>query len=135
MPRREEEDPELELRSLLKDIRSALIAKSSKTKETSIKASKTADVSKAVVGEIVAEIKKALPSIVSAESHRMLRKMGFSPSRPDVVRFGMDDDGIKKSSDGEGAGLDIKKAVDDLSKLSWAQLGAEREKMGGFNAF
>ncbi len=128
-----EEENMDEFKSLLKDIRNALnvIKASSKTKE-STKSSST--VSKSAVDGIVAEIKKALPSMINAESHRMLRKMGFSPSRPDVVRFGIDED-IKKSEDGEEKIKEVYKAVDDLSKKSWQELGALREGTGGFNAF
>lgn len=135
----DEDNPEAEFKSLLKDIRNALnvikaSSSTSKTKEAT-KSSKTSDsVSKSVVDGIVAEIKKALPTMINAESHRMLRKMGFSPSRPDIVKFGIDED-IKKSEDGDEKIKEIYKTVDDLSKKSWGELGALRETTGGFNAF
>ena len=132
------EDPELELRSLLKDIRNALVMKAtseSKSKESS-KSSKTSEsVSKSLVDGVVSEIKKALPSMINAESHRMLRKMGFSPSRPDIVKFGLDED-IKKSGDSiEDKSKEVYKVVEDLSKKSWQELGQIREKTGDFNVF
>jgi hypothetical protein len=136
---RGDEDEELELKSILKDIRSALnviksskSTESSKTKEKSTKSSES--VSKSLVDGVVTEIKKALPSIVSAESHRMLRKMGFSPSRPDIVKFGLDED-IKKSEDVKDESKEVEKVVNELSHKSWGELGALRESTGGFNAF
>ena len=136
----EGEDPELELRSLLKDIRNALVMKAtseSKSKESSKSSpTKTSEsVSKSLVDGVVTEIKKALPSMINAESHRMLRKMGFSPSRPDIVKFGLDED-IKKSGDSiEDKSKEVYKVVEDLSKKSWQELGLLREKTGDFNVF
>ena len=136
----EGEDPELELRSLLKDIRNALVMKAtseSKSKESSKSTpTKTSEsVSKSLVDGVVTEIKKALPSMINAESHRMLRKMGFSPSRPDIVKFGLDED-IKKSGDSiEDKSKEVYKVVEDLSKKSWQELGQIREKTGDFNVF
>jgi hypothetical protein len=139
--RGDEEDGELELKSLLKDIRNALVMKAasesspskSKTKESSTKSSET--VSKALVNEIVGEIKKSLPSIVSQESHRMLRKMGFSPSRSDIVRLGTDED-IKKSFDtGDEKVKEVNGLVEDMTKKSWQELGRMRENTGDFNPF
>lgn len=120
-----------ELRNLLKDIKSALSkSESSKSSKTS-ESSKTSSVSKAIVDEI----KKSLPPMINAETTRMLRKMGFSPSRPDVVKFGLDED-IKKSEDSIDEKVkEAGKVVEDLTHKSWAELARIREATGQFNAF
>jgi hypothetical protein len=116
-----------ELKSLLKDIRNALVAQSD-------------------VGEIVkAEVKKAMPNMVKGETDKMLRKMGFIPTRPDVSKLdlsqsrGIDtldevksESDIKKSKEGPE---DVAQIVDDLSKKTWSQLGQLREKTDGFHPF
>ena len=125
--REESEDLE-ELKSLLKDIRNAL------SKQTNV-----ADVVKS-------ELKKALPNVIKGETDKMLRKMGFVPTRPDVQRIdveksrGLDSieevkksEDIKKSQDDKEA--EIIKGIDNLSKKSWTELGELREKSGGFNPF
>lgn len=105
----------VELKALLKDIRQALVQKS-KVK---------------ISDEIKNDIKKA----VREESHKILRKMGFTPSRPDVVKLGVDEPMIKKSEDEEEQMKDIAKAIDNLSKKSWHELGKMREQMGLFKPF
>jgi hypothetical protein len=114
-----------ELKSILKDIRSAL----------AVNQAKTAEVMKA-------EIKKSLPNMVKGETDKMLRKMGFVPTRPDVVKMdaegvrGIDSvDEVKKSEDIKKSEDDVYKIVDDLSKKSWTELGQIREKSGGFHLF
>jgi hypothetical protein len=98
---------------------------------------------------VKSELKKSLAPAVKSEADKMLRKMGFNPTRPDVQRigYGLDttsevkksedivksDDTAKDGPDKEVA--DIHKAVEDLSKMSWTQLGAMREKEGLFNPF
>lgn len=114
-----------ELKSLLKDIRNALVKKSA-------------------TDDVMKEVKKMLPNMVKGESDKMLRKMGFIPTRPDVTRLdvskstGIDSNeevksgsNIKKSKDGE----DIGQIVEDLSKKSWTELGQLREKTDGFHPF
>jgi hypothetical protein len=112
-----------ELKSLLKDIRDAL--------------SKSTDVDE----KIEANVKKSMD--------KMMRKMGFAPTRPDVSRIestGLDlnaevaksEDAvvktdISKSEDSKIA--DIQKGVQDLSKKSWQELANLREKAGLFRAF
>ncbi len=115
-----------ELKSILKDIRSAL--------------SKQVDVNSVMKSEV----KKALPNIVKGETDKILRKMGFVPTRPDVKRIdgqglGIDSteeavkaDTIKKSVDKQSEAL---KVVEDLSKKSWTELGQIREKTEGFSPF
>ena len=122
-----------ELKSLLKDIHSALVDQSA--------------------------LQKALPEMVKAEVkksfEKQLRKEGFSVTHPDVVRFNPD---VSKSgldtiheiqNSGERAGADIKKSedpnvakeqdlrntVNELEKLDWRKLGQLREKIGLFNPF
>jgi uncharacterized FlaG/YvyC family protein len=118
-----EEGEEEELKSILKDIRSALQV--NQTNATDL---------------IKSELKKALPNIVKGETDKMLRKMGFAPTRPDVSKLGMErgidstdevakSEDIKKSSDG------VEKIVDDLTKMSWRELGQLREKTEGFQPF
>lgn len=120
-----EEESIDELKSLLKDIRNALVKKSA-------------------TDEVVKEVRKMLPNMVKGESDKMLRKMGFIPTRPDVTRLdvskstGIDSNeevrsgsDIKKSRDGE----DVGKIVEDLSKKSWTELGQLREKTDGFHPF
>ncbi len=108
-----------ELKSLLKDIKSAL----SKGQSTEISKS------------ITTELQKSLPKLVQTEANKMLRKMGFTPTRPDIVRFGVDED-IKKSEDTTETKMkDVEKAVDDLSKKSFVELGQIREKLGHFRPF
>lgn len=87
---------------------------------------------------------------VKRESDTMLRKMGFHPSTPDIVRFdpagnrlGIDQTAdIKKSEDGKASGDEMAdkqaealKIVNAQTKKSWRELGAEREALGGFNPF
>ena len=108
-----------ELKSLLKDIKSAL----SKSQNTTISKS------------ITTELQKSLPKLVRTEANKMLRKMGFTPTRPDIVRFGVDED-IKKSEDNTETQMkDVEKAVTDLSKKSFVELGQIREKLGHFRPF
>jgi hypothetical protein len=130
----EGEDDFGELKSLLKDIKSALMLSKATSESKSSKTSKTSE-SSAVSKAIVDEIKKSLPTMINAETHRMLRKMGFSPSRSDVVKFGLDED-IKKSEDSlDEKAKEAGKVVDDLTHKSWAELGRLREATGQFNAF
>ena len=122
-----------ELKSLLKDIHSALVDQSA--------------------------LQKALPEMVKAEVkksfEKQLRKEGFSVTHPDVVRFNPD---VSKSgldtihevkNSGEKVEGDIKKSedtniskekdllntVNELEKLDWRKLGQLREKIGLFNPF
>lgn len=125
----EETEDMTELKSLLKDIKTALS-----------KQSNSADVVKA-------ELKKALPSIVKGETDKMLRKMGFIPTRGDIKQidvsksFGLDtteetvtgdSKDIKKSVDKEA---EMQDALENMAKKSWTELGQMREKTNGFNAF
>ena len=125
----EDKDEDIEeLKSLLKDIRSVL--------------TQNADVAQMVKSEI----KKSMPPIVRAETDKMLRKMGFTPTRPDVRRLGLDETSEVKKSEDE---VDVKKSqdkveekvneaykiVDDLSKKSWQDLGRIREGAGLFTPF
>ena len=126
----EEEDEELdELKSILKDIKSALVKQSNGNSANVVKA----------------EIKKSLPGIVKGETDKMLRKMGFIPTRGDIKRidveksYGLDDTeetlgskDIKKSKSNEAVMQD---ALDNMSKKSWTELGQLRENTDGFNAF
>ena len=111
-----------EMKSLLKDIRSSLIAKSSTSGQA-----------------IAAEIKKSVQPLIREETQRMMRKMGFRPSRPDITRFGLDEDtnALRKSADASRAGSekDVVDAMDKMSGMSWQQLGQLREHMGQFNPF
>jgi len=126
----EDDEEEIdELKSLLKDIRSALI-KQSRTNS---------------VDTVKSELKKSLPSIVKGETDKMLRKMGFIPTRGDIKplnvekSYGLDETeetiinkDIKKGTDNESIMQD---ALDNMSKKSWTELGQLREKNDGFNAF
>jgi hypothetical protein len=122
-----------EIKSLLKDIRSALVSKSNDPAD--------------IEAVIKAELKKAVP----AQLDKMLRKMGFNPTRPDVVRYGIDQTAdVAKSEDKKAEG-DIRKSDDDIAKdiasfvgetdrnghpvRSFPELGQLREKMGLFKAF
>ena len=111
-----------EMKSLLKVIRSSLIAKSSTSGQA-----------------IAAEIKKSVQPLIREETQRMMRKMGFRPSRPDITRFGLDEDtnALRKSADASRAGSekDVVDAMDKMSGMSWQQLGQLREHMGQFNPF
>lgn len=121
----DEEESMEELKSILKDIRSALV-----------KQQNTAEIVKA-------EIKKSLPNIVKGETDKMLRKMGLHPTRPEITKldvsksYGIDTNEetkeLKKSADGKE--IDMGKVVDDMSKKSWSELGQLREKTQGFRAF
>ena len=114
-----------ELKSILKDIRSALM-----------KQSNTADV-------IKADLKKSLAPIVKAETDKMLRKMGLHPTRPDVQQidvsksYGIDttEETTKVQKSADGKVLDMNKVLDDMSKKSWTELGQLREKTEGFSPF
>jgi len=90
--------------------------------------------------------KADMQKAVRTEADSMLRKMGFHPSRPDITKLnvsntlGVDQTAdIKKSED--KLETDVKKSAitniagKDLSGLSWRELGAIREGMGGFNPF
>jgi hypothetical protein len=121
-----------ELKSILKDISLALKAQQEQIPQL-----------------IKAELSKSLKPAVKEEADKMLRKMGFIPTRPDVVRLGLDttsevkkSDQIVKSADGKGeiseeakALEDVQKAVTDMSKLPWGVLGQMREKEGLFQPF
>ena len=114
----EKEVPEkdlVEVKSLLKDIKSALSVKT--------------DIQKAVQDEV----KRELPSTM----HKMLRKMGFSPTRSDIVKLGLGEPlEIKKSEDIMDEKMkEADQLVDDLSKKSWQELGGMREKAGLFTPF
>jgi hypothetical protein len=114
-----------QLKSLLKDIRKSLI------QQTKPVASNSGMISKA-------DLKKAIQPMIKEEAQRMIRKMGFNPSRPDIVRFGVEDSGnlIQKSMDREKAQLDKNgETVEQLSTLSWQKLGQIRESLGQFNPF
>lgn len=121
----EEEKPtssDEELKSILKDIRFAL--------------SKQAN----IAPMIAAEVKKSLPGHID----KMLRKMGFTPTRLDIVKLGMGIDSnaeVKKSEDSEVKG-DLRKTedkivegVNSMTKLTWQELGQLREKEGLFKPF
>lgn len=126
----ESESSDEELKSILKDIRSALSAQTELVKS---------------------EIKKALPqavnSAVEKQLDKTLRKMGYHPTHPDVVKIGIDTTSeVKKSEDSETE-VDIKKSDEDSEKelltaidklarnASWQQLGQMREKAGLFRPF
>jgi hypothetical protein len=109
-----------EMKMLLKDIRDAL--------------AKSADVESIVE----ASIKKAMP----AQMDKMLRKMGFQPTRPDVVRLGLDSNAeVVKSQDGNEVKTDIRKSEDEAIKeainpnKSYVELARMREALGQFNPF
>lgn len=123
-----QEDVE-ELKSLLKDIKSTMIAKSAPVAN---------NVGTQLTKEIVSEIKKSLPLLVQSETTKMMRKMGFTPTRPDVVKLGLDElpnDRVDiKKSDDERLN-EIYNIVDKQSKKSWNELGRERENLGQFRAF
>jgi len=120
----EEEKPtsDEELKSLLKDIKITLAKQAN------------------IAPIIAAEVKKSLPGHID----RMLRKMGFNPTKPDIVKLGIGIDSnaeVKKSED-EEIKPDIQKTedviakgVNNLSKRSWQDLGQLREKEGLFRPF
>jgi hypothetical protein len=87
-----------------------------------------------IVKSVTAELKKSVPDMAKG----MLRKMGYTPSRPDVMRIGADSyDDVRKSED-EKIEADLKKAnktVEDISRLSWRDLAKLREGVGDFNPF
>jgi hypothetical protein len=116
----EDEDDVEELKSLLKDIRSALMTKSADSPELN--------------KMIETQVRKALPSAMD----RMLRKQGYSVSRADITKIGLEDGILKKSSDevpSEESTQDAGKMVEDLSKKSWGELGRLRETTGDFRGF
>lgn len=121
----EEDDDVEELKSLLKDIRNALVSKSGDT----------GDISQ-LVGS---EIKKQLPNTMD----RMLRKMGYTMTKPDIVKIGVDDGILRKSSSegkieeltAEQQSDQVTKIVGDLSKKSWTELGQMRANAGDFKLF
>ncbi len=126
----ETEDEGEELKSILKDIRDTL--------------SNQLDV-QAVTGIVKSEISKALPSAIDVKLDRMLRKQGFTSTRPDVVRLGIDtnaevrnSEGVKgdiKKSEGEQE-ADLVKSIEKLAKeKTWQELGIMREKAGLFRPF
>jgi hypothetical protein len=85
--------------------------------------------------------KAEIQKMVKAEADHMLRKMGFHPSTPDIVKFGIDQTAEVKKSEDRTVTTDIRKSsVDtlagkDLSGLSWRELGRLREDTGGFRQF
>jgi len=112
-----------ELKSLLKDIRSSLIAQSKPKAEQFSKS-------------IATELKKSIQPLIREETQRMMRKMGFRPSRPDVVRFGLDGSEIlQKSVDTGKSEKELEQVINDLENKSWQQLGQMREGLGHFNPF
>jgi len=119
-----EEESMDELKSLLKDIRNALV-KSSKSNNA-----------------VTKEIKAALPSIVKGETDKMLRKMGFTTTHNAVKKldvnksYGLDTPDetkeIKKSND---KAAEMEGVLDNMSKKSWTELGQLRENTEGFQPF
>jgi len=113
------DNDEEELKSILKDIRNALVVRD----QTIAKA-------------VLSELQKAMPKEIDVSMHKMLRKMGFSPSRQDVVKLGVDEipnlTDVKKSED---EAEDMKKTVDSLAKKSWGELGNLRQATGLFRVF
>ncbi|MFH0837004.1 MAG: hypothetical protein V1870_02655 [Candidatus Aenigmatarchaeota archaeon] len=108
-----------ELKSLLKDIKSALMKNNSNLSK-----------------EVITDLKKSMKPIVQEEASKLLRKMGFTPTRPDVVKFGLDQyetTDIRKSADEKIE--EANKVVDTMSKKSWAELGRLRESTGQLNPF
>lgn len=125
-----------ELKSLLKDISSALQAQS-------VQKANTSDIAELVNKEL----KKALPNIIKSENDKLLRKQGFVPTRADVTKIdvnkanGLDTvqevapvADIVKSEDKNPVD-DANKAITDLAKKSWTELGQIRENIGGFKPF
>ena len=111
-----------EMKSLLKDIRSSLIAKSSAPNSQAI----------------AKEIRKSVQPLIREETQRMMRKMGFRPSRPDITRFGVDEDTneLRKSVDSKKDSVkDVEKTLESMSGMSWQKLGQMRENLGQFNPF
>lgn len=114
-----------ELKSILKDIRNALV-----------KQSNTAEIVKA-------DLKKALPNIVKGETDKMLRKMGLHPTRPEIQKldvnksYGIDtsEETTKVEKSADGKAMDMNKVLGDMSKKSWTELGQMREKTDGFSPF
>lgn len=114
-----------ELKSLLKDIRNALV-----------KQSNTAEI-------IKADLKKSLAPIVKSETDRMLRKMGMHPTRPEIQKldvskaYGIDttEETTKVEKSADGKAVDMNKVLGDMSKKSWSELGQLREKTDGFSPF
>jgi len=126
-----------DMKSLLKDLRTAL--------------NKSADVD----AKIDAAVKKAVP----AATERLLRKMGYHPTRPDIVKIGLDTNADVKKSDVSDSETEkvvskddlLKKSIEDKTRRDWygndnelgkfadgtsfQELGAMREKLGGFNPF
>jgi hypothetical protein len=120
-----EEESMDELKSLLKDIRNALVKQSNATEV------------------MKADLKKSLAPIVKSETDKMLRKMGLHPTRPEIQKldvsksYGIDTNEetkeVKKSADGKTP--DMNKILGDMSKKSWSELGQLREKTDGFSPF
>ena len=120
-----EEESMDELKSLLKDIRNALVKQSNVTEV------------------MKADLKKSLAPIVKSETDKMLRKMGLHPTRPEIQKldvsksYGIDTNEetkeVKKSADGKTPDMD--KILGDMSKKSWSELGQMREKTDGFSPF
>ena len=82
---------------------------------------------------VLADVQKALPSMLANEEAKMLRKMGFQPSRADIGLIGIDDVGASQS---QSMTADIKKSEPEITeKMSWGELAARRERLGGFNLF
>ena len=103
-----------ELKMLLKDIKTALVNDRS-----------------VITKAVLADVSKALPTILANENAKMLRKMGFQPSRGDIIKLGLD----TEVSPAQSMTADIKKAEEITEKMSWTDLAARREKLGGFNLF
>ena len=106
---------------MLKDIKNALLTKSVD--------------SKSIENLVKSEIKTALPNAMD----KMLRKMGYSVSKPDVTKFdveskfGLDEVDVKKSE--EKPQDDPTKVVEEMSKMSFTKLAQLREQAGGFKLF
>ena len=120
---KDEKDEDVEeLKSLLKDIRAAMTPPSASVDQKSF----------------AAEIKKSIREEIKAQMPNTLRKMGFSPSRPDIVKLGLEDAYQTQDAQAAQINVDLKKAEDivvDLSKKSWRELAALREHAGDFNPF
>ncbi len=118
-PGKDETDEEI--KSLFKDIKSALLKSS----------------------DVDAKIEAAIKKSIGPATTQMLRRMGITPTRSDVVKLGIDSNAEVKKSEDSPESVDklnseqanAAKGVINLSKKSYPELGVMREKLGHFDAF
>lgn len=116
LPEDDEPEEDLEMKSLLKDIKSLLI------KNSTLEKSMTA-------------LRKEMDQKIEKGIMKGMRGVGFSPTRQPITRLGVDEP-LTKSADLKDVSTDdVEKVVRELSQKSFRELAAIREATGDLTPF